>query len=264
MDNMEWLTPDYDEDMWEKANLMTEKWTTYTLVTLYKMFEKDVDSVYKITANKIMQFYDTYMTLSNKQRAVIARCLAPLYGECVDVIRQSQRPKVEKKLTELKKVEIYTDGACSGNPGKGGWGVVLVYNNNIKKLSGKKEYTTNNEMELSAVKFGLEALNERCNVRVYSDSAYIVNAINQGWLDNWIKCGWVTSTNTAVKNQELWEAIVKLMKQHNVEFVKVKGHAGNRYNEMADELAVSAKFDGKYIPPKPRSNGVKKKYKGKK
>lgn len=140
----------------------------------------------------------------------------------------------------MKKVVIYTDGACSGNPGPGGWGTVLIYNGTEKELSGSLNETTNNVMEITAVLEGLKALHEPCEVDLYSDSAYVVNAFLQGWLDNWVNNGWKTSSKEPVKNKELWEELFNLCKTHKVTFHKVKGHADNKYNNRCDELATGA------------------------
>ncbi len=140
----------------------------------------------------------------------------------------------------MEKVSIYTDGACSGNPGPGGWGCILIYNNNNKELSGGKRDTTNNIMEITAVIEGLKALKFPCEVDLYSDSAYVVNCFNQGWIYNWIKKGWKTASNDPVKNKELWEELYNLTKIHKVSFHKVKGHADNEYNNKCDELARNA------------------------
>lgn len=137
----------------------------------------------------------------------------------------------------MKSVSIYTDGACSGNPGKGGWGVILIYGNNEKELSGGEDMTTNNRMEVYAAIAGLSALKERCAVTLYSDSAYLVNAICEGWLYAWKKNGFVNAANKPVKNRDLWERLDGLLAFHEVEFVKVKGHADNEYNNRCDALA---------------------------
>lgn len=137
----------------------------------------------------------------------------------------------------MKNVTIYTDGACSGNPGPGGWACVLIYNNVEKKISGGKKNTTNNEMEISAVLNGLKALKEPCNVELYSDSAYVVNSFNKHWIDGWIAKNWINSSNKSVKNRELFEEVYSLTQIHNVKFQKVKGHADNKYNNICDELA---------------------------
>lgn len=137
----------------------------------------------------------------------------------------------------LKKVEIWTDGACSGNPGPGGWAAILLYKGVTKELSGGEMLTTNNIMEIKAVILGLRALKEKCSVTIYSDSAYVVNAITQGWLNNWIANNYKTADKKEVKNRELWEELHELMQFHQVEFVKVKGHADNTNNNRCDELA---------------------------
>ncbi len=136
-----------------------------------------------------------------------------------------------------KTVEIYTDGACSGNPGKGGWCAILLYGGNEKVLAGGDPDTTNNRMEVYAAIAGLAALKERCVVKLYSDSAYLVNAIEQGWLNGWCRNGWKTSGKQAVKNKDLWERLTELLRAHAVTFVKVKGHADNVYNNRCDEYA---------------------------
>ena len=136
-----------------------------------------------------------------------------------------------------KTVEIYTDGACSGNPGKGGWCAILLYGGNEKVLAGGDPDTTNNRMEVYAAIAGLAALKERCVVKLYSDAAYLVNAIEQGWLDGWRRNGWKTSGKQAVKNKDLWERLTELLRAHAVTFVKVKGHADNVYNNRCDEYA---------------------------
>ena len=139
-----------------------------------------------------------------------------------------------------EKVIIYTDGACSGNPGPGGWGVILMYKENKKEISGGKKETTNNIMEITAVIEALKCLKTKCEVQVYSDSAYTVNAFNQGWIYNWIKNGWKSSNKEPVKNKELWQELYDLTKKHKVEFIKVKGHADNKFNNRCDEMAREA------------------------
>lgn len=136
-----------------------------------------------------------------------------------------------------KKVEIYTDGACSGNPGAGGFAAILIYKGIEKIVKGREERTTNNRMELRAIIEGLKALKVPCNVRLYSDSAYAINAFNQGWLDNWIANSWHTADRKDVLNVDLWEELVKLTQIHNVEFIKVKGHSDNEYNNKCDQIA---------------------------
>ncbi len=140
----------------------------------------------------------------------------------------------------MEKVTIYTDGACSGNPGPGGWGAILMYNGNKKELSGGNKDTTNNIMEITAVLEALKALKFPCEVDLYSDSAYVVNCFNQGWIYNWLKKGWKTASGEPVKNRELWEELYNLTKTHKVTFHKVKGHADNEFNNRCDELARNA------------------------
>ncbi|HEY8345415.1 MAG TPA: ribonuclease HI [Bacillota bacterium] len=141
---------------------------------------------------------------------------------------------------ELPSVEIYTDGACSGNPGPGGWGVVLLYQGRRKELSGGEPNTTNQRMELTAALQGLASLKKPCRVTLYSDSAYLVNAFQQRWFDRWTANGWKTVKGTPVENQDLWQELLKLTKIHRVEWVKVKGHADNPENNRCDELARTA------------------------
>lgn len=138
-----------------------------------------------------------------------------------------------------KQVTIYTDGACSGNPGPGGYGAILMYNDTEKEISGGSKNTTNNQMELMAAIVSLECLKEPCDVTLYSDSAYLVNAYNQKWIEGWKKNGWKNSNKQDVKNRELWERLEKLTNIHNVTFIKVKGHSDNEYNNRCDKLAVA-------------------------
>lgn len=139
----------------------------------------------------------------------------------------------------MENVTIYTDGACSGNPGPGGWGSILIYNNTKKEISGGCPDTTNNIMELTAVIEALKLLKRPCNVSLYSDSAYVVNAFIQKWIYGWIKNNWKTSNKEPVKNKELWLELYNLTKVHNVTFIKVKGHSDNQFNNRCDELARS-------------------------
>lgn len=140
----------------------------------------------------------------------------------------------------MKNVSIYTDGACSGNPGKGGFGVILNYMGKIREISRGFECTTNNRMELMAALEGLGALKEPCNVTLYSDSKYLVDSVNKGWIESWQKNGWKNSKKEKVKNRELFEELVRLMDIHQVTFVWVKGHDGHAENERCDYLATSA------------------------
>lgn len=138
----------------------------------------------------------------------------------------------------VKEVTIYTDGACSGNPGPGGWGAVLIYKEVEKEISGYEDNTTNNRMEMTAVIEALGLLKESCNVTLYSDSAYIVNAINNHWVTNWVRNNWIKSDKKPVENTDLWKRIIELNSKHNVKYVKVKGHADNKYNNICDKLAT--------------------------
>ncbi len=140
----------------------------------------------------------------------------------------------------MEKVVIYTDGACSGNPGPGGWGAILMYKGTKKEISGAKNNTTNNVMELTAALEGLKMLKFPCEVELYSDSAYLVNGFLQGWIYNWKKNNWKTSNKEPVKNKEIWQEIYKLTQVHEVKFIKVKGHADNEFNNRCDELARNA------------------------
>ena len=140
----------------------------------------------------------------------------------------------------MKKVTIYTDGACSGNPGPGGWGSILMFGEIKKEISGAVKETTNNIMEITAVIEALKCLKEECEVEVYSDSAYVVNAFNQGWIANWIKNNWRNSSKEPVKNKELWQELIALTEKHKVTFIKVKGHSDNEFNNRCDELATGA------------------------
>jgi len=141
----------------------------------------------------------------------------------------------------MKKVTIYTDGACSGNPGPGGWGAILIYGSNKKELSGAELRTTNNRMELTSVIKALEALKEPCKVKLYTDSQYVANAINLGWFDSWQKKGWKRKGGE-VKNIDLWMKLTDHLDIHDVTFEWVKGHADNEYNNRCDELAVEARL----------------------
>ena len=146
--------------------------------------------------------------------------------------------KKETNISKDNNVTIYTDGACSGNPGAGGWGAILFHGNHKKEISGYEKETTNNKMEITAVIKALEMLKAPCNVELYSDSAYVVNAINLGWLENWKNNKWLGSDKKLVKNIEYWIRLDELMNIHNVHFNKVKGHSDNEFNNRCDELAT--------------------------
>ena len=140
----------------------------------------------------------------------------------------------------MKHIDIFTDGACSGNPGAGGWGAVLKYNGHEKELSGGEAMTTNNRMEMTAVIQALTALKEPCEVTLTTDSQYVCNAVNKGWAKKWQKNNWIKSDKTKAKNPELWNELLLLLEKHKVEFVWVKGHADHIENERCDKLAREA------------------------
>ncbi len=143
-------------------------------------------------------------------------------------------------------VEIYTDGACANNPGKGGYGAILMYQKKdgkmvFKKISKGFELTTNNRMELMAVVDALSVLKVPCCIKLYSDSKYVIDAINKNWLQGWIKKNWKTSSNSKVKNVDLWQKFIQLSKNHTIEYIWVKGHNDNKYNELCDKMATEAR-----------------------
>ena len=140
---------------------------------------------------------------------------------------------------DKKLVRLYTDGACSGNPGPGGWAAILKFGPHQKEISGNMSHTTNNRRELFAVISGLGALKQSCKVEVYSDSTYVVNAFNQNWIESWQKRGWKTSDNKPVENQDLWRLLLITMRKHDVSFHKVPGHQDHAENNRCDELARS-------------------------
>ena len=137
----------------------------------------------------------------------------------------------------LPQVIIYTDGACSGNPGPGGWGCVLIHGQRMKELSGGEPDTTNQRMEMQAALSALSALKQPCRVQLYSDSAYLINGFRQHWLDKWQSSGWLNAKKQPVENQDLWRPLLELSQIHQVEWIKVKGHSGDHYNEICDQLA---------------------------
>ena len=147
-------------------------------------------------------------------------------------------------MNKLKHVEIFTDGACSGNPGPGGYGTILKYGGREREISGGEAETTNNRMELMAAIVGLEALKEKCSVTLYSDSKYLVDAIKCGWVVKWRANGWMRNKKEPALNVDLWKRLMELLDRHEVELVWVKGHAGHPENERCDRLAVaqSARF----------------------
>ncbi len=157
---------------------------------------------------------------------------------------QRNHQGLERKDKIVKQVSIYTDGACSGNPGPGGWGAILIYKSVQKEISGFDPATTNNRMELMGVIRALELLKEPCLVSIYSDSAYFCNAINNGWLQNWKKNDFIKADKQPVENIDLWKEILKLSARHAISVHKVKGHADNEFNNRCDRLA-RAEIDSK-------------------
>lgn len=141
-------------------------------------------------------------------------------------------------MEQLKSVNLYTDGSCSNNPGPGGWGAILEFGGIQKELSGGETQTTNNRMELTAVISGLQALKQRCNVTIYTDSKYIVDAVNQGWAKKWRSNNWSRGKSGPALNPDLWENLLNLLDYHCVKFCWIKGHAGHPQNERCDTLAV--------------------------
>ena len=139
----------------------------------------------------------------------------------------------------MKTVNLYTDGACSGNPGPGGWGVILEYMGHEKELSGGEDSTTNNRMELTAVIRGLEQLKEPCRVELYSDSKYVIDGLEKGWAESWKKRGWIKSDKKPALNPDLWERLLELVHTHKVSYHWIKGHAQNEKNNRCDQLAVA-------------------------
>lgn len=145
----------------------------------------------------------------------------------------------------MKTIVIYTDGACSGNPGPGGYGAVLLYQGHRKEISGAYDNTTNQKMELQAAICALNALKEPCHVQLYSDSAYLINAFTKGWLTKWQKNGWLNAQKKPVENQDLWQQLLALAEKHEIEWHKVPGHADNAENNRCDELARAAIMERK-------------------
>ena len=148
----------------------------------------------------------------------------------------------------MKTVDIYTDGACSGNPGPGGYGVVLLYGGRRKELSAAYELTTNNRMEVLAAIVALSALKEPCQVNLYSDSRYLVDAVEKGWLLRWQQNNWMRNKREAAQNIDLWKALLPLLTRHKVRFIWVRGHAANAENNRCDEMARAAIETGIFLP----------------
>jgi ribonuclease HI len=142
-------------------------------------------------------------------------------------------------MKNSETVEIYTDGACSGNPGPGGWAAVLLYKGIKKEISGFEENATNNRMELKAAIEALKALKSPCKVNLYSDSSYLINAFTEGWIKKWQKNNWFKSDKTPVENQDLWKELLEVSKPHQINWFKVRGHSNNKYNNLCDKIATN-------------------------
>lgn len=156
-----------------------------------------------------------------------------------DVPKQNTAETIIGAAKQMPSVDIYTDGACSGNPGPGGWAGILIAGGSEKVVSGAETATTNNRMELTAAIEALKALKKPCRVRLFSDSAYLVSAFNLGWLRNWQRNGWRNAANDPVSNPDLWQALLQASAPHTIEWIKVKGHTDNEYNNRCDKLAVA-------------------------
>ena len=174
---------------------------------------------------------------------VISICAAKLYtiiGRRPFILLHSFISSFKQRKSKyMKTVELYTDGACSGNPGPGGWGAILRYNGHERELSGGEEMTTNNRMELTAVIQGLLALRESCVVELWSDSKYVIDALEKGWAWGWRKKGWIKSDKKPALNPDLWTMLLDLTRQHEMHYHWVKGHADNAFNNRCDALAVA-------------------------
>ncbi|MBZ4668749.1 MAG: RnhA [Defluviitaleaceae bacterium] len=142
-------------------------------------------------------------------------------------------------MKNSETVEIYTDGACSGNPGPGGWAAVLLYKGIKKEISGFEENTTNNRIELKAAIKALKALKSPCKVNLYSDSSYLINAFTEGWIKKWQKNNWLKSDKTPVENRDLWKELLEVSKPHQINWIKIKGHSNNEYNNLCDKIATN-------------------------
>ena len=140
----------------------------------------------------------------------------------------------------MKRVEVYTDGACSGNPGVGGWGAILIYGRVRKEISGSERFTTNNRMEMTAAIAALKCLKMPCEVTLHTDSSYLFNGFSHGWIYNWLRNGWKTANKKPVENQDLWQELLELNGIHKIKWIKVKGHADNENNNRCDKLATGA------------------------
>ena len=212
-------------------------------VNIFVFKEKNTDK--SLTKNWFSAVADDYNLNINLTDVILDKNFDRNLKVVFDKINQSLdgsnqlQTVLKPEIQKSNHVTIYTDGACSGNPGAGGWGAVLIHGERQKEISGFDEQTTNNRMEMTAVIEALSALKQKCMVDLYSDSAYVVNAINQKWLENWKSNNWIGADKKPVKNLELWQKLDELLTLHDVTFYKVKGHSDNVLNNRCDELATS-------------------------
>ena len=192
----------------------------------------------------ILFYFLTPAFMSASARAMRRRSFIPLPNDdnVFDFwanIMYPWRWRIWKRKRPMKTVTLYTDGACSGNPGPGGWGAILLFGEHKRELSGGEPSTTNNRMELTAVIRGLEALKEPCIVELWSDSRYVIDALEKGWAKGWKARGWVKPDKKPALNPDLWERLLELCETHTVRLHWVKGHGANPYNNRCDEMAVA-------------------------
>ena len=187
----------------------------------------------KVAERAGMTFEGVLRKAGNKNNIHVIRYDLAVYSILYEEIDLEDSANIK-----TNKVTIYTDGACSGNPGAGGWGAVLFYKNTKREISGYEDNTTNNQMELTAAIKALEMLNKPCEVELYSDSAYLINAFNQNWVTNWQMNGFKNANKKPVQNVELWQQLIRFNNIHKITWIKVKGHADNEYNNRCDQLAT--------------------------
>ena len=219
-------------------NFLSQNFINFVGELIKIKFSNEINILFVESLTENSKVAIDWLMLTNSTHGTNFKVVAELSKETFADDLSSYENKLDKSSISENKVVIYTDGACSGNPGAGGWGAILMTDSKAKEISGFDAETTNNKMELTAVIKALELLKKPCTVDLYSDSAYVVNALNLGWLENWKSNGWKGSDKKAVKNIELWQALDNLLCVHNVNFIKVKGHADNKFNNRCDELAT--------------------------
>lgn len=208
-------------------------WRILVVILLYFLFPAYVSAWVRVMTQRFRMFeWETAENVFD----FLADIMYPWRWKYVR--KELQERKCRKRNGHMKTVTLYTDGACSGNPGPGGWGAILIFGEHKKELSGGECRTTNNRMELTAVIRGLEALKEPCVVELWSDSKYVIDALAKGWAKGWRARGWVKSDKKPALNPDLWERLLDLCEEHRVNLHWVKGHADNPYNNRCDELAV--------------------------